>query len=233
MHIWAMSRTASVIAIGLLALYTNPAKACETLDCKPIALAQSADQADQPEQSDAVSAPEATVEPGTSVKKNSRHARKSTRSGKPGKLASQSSASEKRTVDSGKSTEPNNSQSNSDKPGIASSVANANAWMAGVTKTADERNKSLPEQSGLTNSTATDYGMQSAATPEQVSTSNADAEVVASDQLNDLDRAAPQPAYSASSGTDDSWNQASMIGKIFIAFGGFLTLASAARLLIV
>ncbi|MGB3866264.1 MAG: hypothetical protein WBA29_11630, partial [Xanthobacteraceae bacterium] len=82
------------------------------------------------------------------------------------------------------------------------------------------------------------------------------AEVVASDQLNEVDRAATaatdtaalaptlalatiDPAASvttgqaafAATGDASSWAQASFIGKIFIAFGGLLTLASAARML--
>ena len=86
-------------------------------------------------------------------------------------------------------------------------------------------------------------------------------DLVAPDQLNDVDRAlsdsksddkAPaasalavavaqtpspqtppptQAAQAASVSTDDSaWGQTSLIGKIFIAFGGLLTLASAARM---
>ena len=72
--------------------------------------------------------------------------------------------------------------------------------------------------------------------------------VVASDQLNDLDRALQQgpatqtvamasakpPAQAApvlASGTENStWDQTSLIGKIFIAFGALLTMASAARM---
>jgi hypothetical protein len=81
-----------------------------------------------------------------------------------------------------------------------------------------------------------------------------DAQVVASDQLNDVDRALQQnpttqqqppstqtvamaaakaaPATPAlASGSDSStWDQTSLIGKIFIAFGALLTMASAARM---
>ena len=77
--------------------------------------------------------------------------------------------------------------------------------------------------------------------------------VVPSDELNDVDRAmagktqsAPTLALAsvntnesvttgqAASASDEnsSWAQASLIGKIFIAFGGLLTLASAVRMLI-
>jgi hypothetical protein len=74
----------------------------------------------------------------------------------------------------------------------------------------------------------------------------AEAQLVASDQLNDLDRAAatdPVPPSTVGRSTgiiaaltahDDSpWSQTSLIGKIFIAFGGLLTAASAARMFIV
>jgi hypothetical protein len=78
----------------------------------------------------------------------------------------------------------------------------------------------------------------------------ADALVVAADQLNDVDRAlheSPRPAATlamasanapvaatapvlASSGESSTWDQTSLIGKIFIGFGALLTMASAARM---
>ncbi|MDP1882553.1 MAG: hypothetical protein Q8K88_06680, partial [Bradyrhizobium sp.] len=78
----------------------------------------------------------------------------------------------------------------------------------------------------------------------------AETEVLAPDQLNDLDRAlqqakpaaptltlasveaSPGPAAPivASSKEDSAWDQTSLIGKIFIAFGALLTMASAARM---
>jgi hypothetical protein len=74
---------------------------------------------------------------------------------------------------------------------------------------------------------------------------NAEAQLVASDQLNDVDLAAsaeasPQQnvgqstaAVTAMASPDDTlWRQTSLIGKIFIAFGGLLTVASAARMFI-
>ena len=69
--------------------------------------------------------------------------------------------------------------------------------------------------------------------------------VVASDQLNDIDRtlqdgtstaatAASSPSPSPATMTGDStvWDQTSLIGKIFIGFGALLTMASAARMFI-
>jgi hypothetical protein len=75
---------------------------------------------------------------------------------------------------------------------------------------------------------------------------NAESQVVAPDQLNDIDRALqqdntpaqravidaqPRPApVMASSQQSSAWDQSSLIGKIFIGVGTLLTLASAARM---
>jgi hypothetical protein len=81
----------------------------------------------------------------------------------------------------------------------------------------------------------------------------ADTPVVAADQLNDVDRAlheaSPPPAptlamaavdtpaapaapvmASSNSSEGSTWDQTSLIGKIFIGFGALLTMASAARM---
>jgi len=72
-------------------------------------------------------------------------------------------------------------------------------------------------------------------------------QVVSADQLNDVDRAlqsasaAPAqttasaeppaaPVVANSSGESSTWDQTSLIGKIFIGFGALLTMASAARM---
>lgn len=86
----------------------------------------------------------------------------------------------------------------------------------------------------------------------------ANVQLVAADQVNDIDRAAAeaeakqQPAAKPSAkpasqtvmkaaspdargavaSNDSTWDQTSFIGKLFVAFGGLLTLASAARLFI-
>jgi hypothetical protein len=69
--------------------------------------------------------------------------------------------------------------------------------------------------------------------------SAADAAIVASDELNDIDLAVtetfPRPApkiagASIAPADEDTWSKTSIIGKLFIAFGGLLTLASAARM---
>jgi hypothetical protein len=92
------------------------------------------------------------------------------------------------------------------------------------------------------------------ATPPQTAASQtqpADGTVAASDQLNDTDRAlreqatpaptspavavasndAPTQRTVAMAGDDHSlWDETSLIGKVFIAFGTLLTIASAARM---
>jgi hypothetical protein len=76
-----------------------------------------------------------------------------------------------------------------------------------------------------------------------------DGQVVPADQLNDVDRAlqdgkAPAQAMAeapatpatpaapavARSNESSTWDQTSLIGKIFIGFGALLTMASAARM---
>ncbi|AVT80669.1 hypothetical protein [Rhodopseudomonas palustris] len=93
--------------------------------------------------------------------------------------------------------------------------------------------------------------------PQAAATGATNPAVIAADQVNDLDRAATdapqlqaqmqpqQPATAETAATpqpqadtqakatthdDDAWDKASLIGKIFIAAGGLLTLASAARM---
>jgi hypothetical protein len=88
------------------------------------------------------------------------------------------------------------------------------------------------------------------ATPDNSAQAPADTQTVSADQLNDVDRAlhentqasptmamasadvpaAAAPVMAASSQESSTWDQTSLIGKIFIAFGALLTMASAARM---
>jgi len=116
-------------------------------------------------------------------------------------------------------------------------VTNANAQMAAA---------DTPENSARAMTTRANDITQAAADAQ----SPAASPVVAPDQLNDVDRAlreetppqqttlamasAEAPAAPAArvSASDESstWDQTSLIGKIFIGFGALLTLASAARM---
>ncbi|MCK1310380.1 MULTISPECIES: hypothetical protein [Bradyrhizobium] len=118
-------------------------------------------------------------------------------------------------------------------------VANANAQLAAAdTPTA----AAASAMTGRAND-----NVQAAA--DNTAAPNAEGQVVAPDQLNDIDRALqqdntpaqraviaatdaqPRPApVMASSQQSSAWDQSSLIGKIFIGVGTLLTLASAARM---
>jgi hypothetical protein len=128
------------------------------------------------------------------------------------------------------------------------SVANANAQLASADAAADSAT--------ALSSQARDRLQVMAANQSdpQVQPPAANTELVEADELNDVDRAlsenrnddkdkapsatlamavaqAPAQAQAAAVSNDDStWGQTSLIGKIFIAFGSLLTLASAARM---
>jgi hypothetical protein len=121
------------------------------------------------------------------------------------------------------------------------SVANANAKLLST----DTPNGDLNALSARAN----DLLQSATANPANASADN-DTLVIAADQLNDVDRslrednapAAPIAVASAdppaapviASGDENSTrDQTSLIGKIFIAFGALLTLASAARMFMV
>lgn len=122
---------------------------------------------------------------------------------------------------------------------IPASVANANAQMTASSALADSA-------SAMTDKANTVL-LASADKPADAQAPT-DAAVVASDQLNDVDKAAqetppkqqtvalavvrPTATSPVKAAADDSnaWDQTSLIGKIFIAFGALLTMASAARM---
>jgi hypothetical protein len=124
---------------------------------------------------------------------------------------------------------------------IPQSVANANAQMT----SADTPAASARAMSARAN----DILQAAPANPADAQPASY-AEVVAADQLNDVDRAlheSPRPAATqamasadapvapvapamASSNESSTWDQTSLIGKIFIGFGALLTMASAARM---
>lgn len=117
-------------------------------------------------------------------------------------------------------------------------VANANAQLAADTPPA-------AAASAMTNRASDN--VQAAA--DNTNAANPESQVVAPDQLNDIDRALqqesppaqkaviaateaqPRPApVMASSQQSSAWDQSSLIGKIFIGVGTLLTLVSAARM---
>ncbi|KYH00608.1 hypothetical protein [Bradyrhizobium sp. DOA1] len=136
-------------------------------------------------------------------------------------------------------------KTNNDVPAasqIPPEVANANAQIAAAdTPTAAAASAMTGRANDNVQAAADDTANDAAP--------NAEPQVVAPDQLNDVDRALqqdnppaqkaviaateaqPRPApVMASSQQSSAWDQSSLIGKIFIGVGTVLTLASAARM---
>ncbi|MBR1092479.1 hypothetical protein JQ621_33970 [Bradyrhizobium manausense] len=130
----------------------------------------------------------------------------------------------------------NNAQASSQMP---AAVANANAQLAAA--------DTPPAAAASAMTGRANDNVQAAA--DNNPAPNAENQVVAPDQLNDIDRALqpdnppvqktlvaatdaqPRPApVMASSQPNSAWEQSSLIGKIFIGVGTLLTLASAARM---
>jgi hypothetical protein len=125
---------------------------------------------------------------------------------------------------------------------IPPSVANANAQLTSTDTPTGNAAKAMSARASDILQAAPD---NSASAPPA-----ADSQIVAADQLNDVDRAlregtppaatlaiasAEAPAataapVAASSNEPSTWDQTSLIGKIFIGFGALLTMASAARM---
>jgi hypothetical protein len=136
-------------------------------------------------------------------------------------------------------------QSSSDIP---PSVANANAQLAsGENTTVGNAGAMSARASNILQAAPDNSGANPAGAPPA-----ADGQVVAPDQLNDVDRALHEgdatdarpattqiamvstdtPAATAAAASNDSstLDRTSLIGKIFIGFGALLTMASAARM---
>ena len=124
---------------------------------------------------------------------------------------------------------------------LSPSVANARAELTndGRERPISAQENAMSEPSNLTEA---DKTATTGISPNGV-------QVTTSDQLNDMDRDAaapavspapttvalaqmPEPTLASASNESGAWGSASLIGKIFIAFGLMLTLASAARMLI-
>jgi hypothetical protein len=123
------------------------------------------------------------------------------------------------------------------------SVANANAQLV----SADRPDGPLAGNARAMSARANDI-LQTAPNNPGDAQPAAEVQVTSPDQLNDVDRTLPAAAppaptlavamadpsaatETASNDESSSWDQASLIGKIFIGFGALLTVASAARML--
>jgi len=221
MTVKAGAGVALMLAAGLFASFAGPSPAT--------AAGQTGDAASKPE----------SASSGKSVRHGSRYLKKRYAYRKYGRAASKS-------VDSGKAAEkPVADASASAQPGISESVANANAQMISANVAADgSRNGVAKAMSEAMSAKANTILLAAADKPDDAQ-APAEAAVTAPDQLNDVDRAlqeAPpaqtvamaevKPAQDAPAlaSNSDSLDKTSLIGKIFIAFGTVLTMASAARM---
>ena len=213
MIIKANGRSALILATGLFVCLAGPSQAAGTDSATASPKSESA----------------APLALNKYVKHSTRHG-KSYAHRKAGKLASKSDSKKDATTGVAADNGDNSSA-------IPPSVANANAEMP----TADVLGGNAKAMSARAN----DILQQAAPANAQTTT---DTQVVAADQLNDVDRAlhegsppattlamasADAPVMASSNGNEGStWDQTSLIGKIFIGFGALLTMASAARMFI-
>lgn len=218
MIIKASGRSALIVVTGLFVCFAGPSQAAPGADSATPTVSQPA--------SKATGAP-------IVLKKytKSRH----------GKYVQRKSSKAALKSDTGKKAAETGSAAKDDdrSTAIPPSIANANARLASAEAPAN----SARAMSAKANT------MLLAAADKSADTKPA-AEVVAADQLNDLDRAlqeskpaaptltmasaetpaAPTAPVMAKSKEDSTWDQTSLIGKIFIGFGALLTMASAARM---
>jgi hypothetical protein len=219
MTIKASAGSALILAAGLLVGLAGPLPA----------MAAGADT-----DSAAVSKPE-SAESGRSARQGSRYLKKHYAHRKYTRTASKSAeskkADEKQVADASGGT----------PPALPGWVANANAQMTA----ADAPPDSAKGMSAAMSEKASTVLQAAADKPADAAEAPADTAVVAPDQPNEGDRAlhpssqtvamaSPKPAAdgAAQAANSDSTtlDKTSLIGKIFIAFGALLTMASAARM---
>lgn len=234
MNIKASGRSALIIAAGFWVCLASPLQAAEDADGGV-----------------AASTTETAAGPPVALNKfarKSRHWKRVSSRRKPVKVASKASTENakpskiKKVIDADAAMKDDDSQS-----AIPLSVANANAQLAAADLPADTNTVSTKASNMLRTMAARQGDSAEPQTPAPAPAANA--ELVSADQLNDVDRAlsdsrsddrdkapaatlamAVAQAPAAVSTEDSTWGQTSLIGKIFIAFGGLLTLASAARM---
>ena len=229
MMIKASGRAALILAAGLFVCFAGPSQA-----------AAGANDAAASSKSDAAAGAPVAL---NKYAKHGAHHWKKLAHRKSGKVALKSSADKKAATTDAAADEGDNSSAIPSSE-IPPSVANANAQLA----TADAPTGSAKAMSARAASivqATPDSPADTQATADTTQNSN-NSQVVAADQLNDVDRSlhansapattlamasADAPAATATTSNESStWDQTSLIGKIFIGFGALLTMASAARM---
>jgi hypothetical protein len=241
MNIKASGRSALIIAAGFWVCVSGPLQAAEDADGGVTA-----------SRTETAAGPPVALNKFT---KKSRHWKRVSSQRKSAKVASRDSTepvktSEKKISEKRKTLEADAAPiDGGSAPSLPPSVANANAQLTSADGPADSATALSSQARDRLQVMAANQSDPQAQPPA------ANTELVAADELNEVDRAlsentndkdkapaatlamavaqAPAPAQTQAAvvSTDDSaWSQTSLIGKIFIAFGGLLTLASAARM---
>jgi hypothetical protein len=238
MTIKANGRSALILAAGFLVCFAGPSQAAPASADNAAANAAASSKTEN-----SAGAPMAL----SKYTKRSTHTWKSSAHRKSSKVALKSSGDQKPAATDVADSDTDNSSA---APTMPPSVANANARLASVDATPTGSAQAAQAMSARANDI-----LQTA--PDQTADTQpaADTQVVAADQLNDVDRAlrespppapaAPAPTLAlasveapaapaapvvANSNESSTWDQTSLIGKIFIGFGALLTMASAARM---
>jgi hypothetical protein len=219
MTIKTSARPVLILAAGLFACFAGPSPVAAGVDDKAVADSKSAS-------SESDRAAEESVAVKKYVKHGSRHWKRHAHR-KSGKVALKSSPAKKAdatdvaAADGGVST------------AIPLSVANANAQLVSADR---------PDDNARAMSARANDVLQAAADKPVDAQPAAEAPVVPPDALNEVDRTLPasDPPATATAAADaaavessddsSSLDRTSLIGKIFMACGGLLTLASAARM---
>jgi hypothetical protein len=232
MTIKAGGRSALIIATGLFVCFAGPSPAAAAADDNAVTDSKSAATETESAAGEAVAVRKY-------VRHGSRHWKKHAHR-KSSKVAQKSSP--KKKVDTTAVAADDGGISTA----ISPSVANANAQLAA----ADTPESPSAGNARAMSARANDMLQSAPAGQPADAQPAAETPAVAADQLNDADRtlaagAAPAPTLAmgmgsqpdataaASSEEGSGWDQASLIGKIFIGLGSLLTLASAARMLMV
>jgi hypothetical protein len=240
MNIKASGRSALIIAAGFWVCVSGPLQAAEDADGGVTA-----------SRTETAAGPPVALSKFT---KKSRHWKRVSSQRKSVKVADRDSTERARTsekkISEKKKTLEADAAMNDDgsASSLPPSVANANAQLASADAPADSATALSSQARDRLQVMAANQSDPQAQPPA------ANTELVAADELNEVDRAlsenrnddkdkapsatlamavaqAPAQTQAAAVSNDDStWGQTSMIGKIFIAFGGLLTLASAARM---
>jgi FtsZ-interacting cell division protein ZipA len=226
MNFKASGRSALIITAALWMCFAGPMRATES-DARA---------------SDSTAKTEGTAGAPVALNKFTKH-----RSKKQAAVSRKSDKVAAKPADAKKADQADAAQDDAASPNIPDSVANANAQFQAGNTPADNALKiaAVQADNALKTARQDDQAQNQAQdqAPNPANASAATAELVSADQLNEVDRSlsdgkppaatlslavAQTPAAARSS--DSTWDQTSLIGKIFIAFGGLLTFASAARM---